>query len=96
MQTSLPSPPPSNLDSLPKQHCGHQSNCLKMIQLLVDGEATEEQLEKLRHNMEVCRPCIEMYHLEKEVKALLQERMEKKCCPDKLIATIKERIFTFS
>jgi mycothiol system anti-sigma-R factor len=67
-----------------------------MIQLLVDGEATEEQLVKLRQNMEVCRPCIEMYHLEKEVKALLQERMEKKCCPDQLIATIKTRISNFS
>ncbi|OIN60286.1 hypothetical protein [Arsenicibacter rosenii] len=96
MQTSLPSPSPSNLDNLPKQHCDNQSNCLKLIQLLVDGEATEEQLEKLKKSMEVCRPCIEMYHLEKEVKALLQERMEKKCCPDKLIATIKSRIANLS
>ncbi|WP_254448695.1 hypothetical protein [Spirosoma rhododendri] len=67
-----------------------------MIQLIVDGEATEQQLARLKDNLETCRPCIEMYHLEREVKELLTKRMEKKCCPDQLIATIKSKILTFS
>lgn len=67
-----------------------------MIQLILDGEATEQQLARLKANLESCKPCIEMYHLEKEVKELLTKRMEKKCCPDQLVATIKSKILTFS
>ena len=95
MQTSLPSSPTSAKPDM-KKHCDHQADCLKMIQLILDGEATEQQLAKLKINLETCQPCIQMYHLEKEVKELLAKRMEKKCCPDQLVATIKSRILTFS
>ena len=97
MQTSLPqsaSQPPAT--PVMKHNCDHQADCLKMIQLILDGEATEQQIDRLRNNLESCRPCIEMYSLEKEVKALLHSRMEKKCCPEQLIATIKARIVSFS
>ncbi len=93
MQTSLY--PSSSSDVSAKQmkhHCDHQADCLKMIQLIIDGEATAQQLERLTVNLETCRPCIEMYHLEKEIKQLMQDRMEKKCCPDQLIATIQAKI----
>lgn len=79
-----------------KHKCDHQADCLKMIQLILDGEATEQQIEKLRNNLETCRPCIEMYKLEKEVKALLHGKMEKKCCPEALVASIKAKIVSFS
>lgn len=96
MQTSLP--PSSSSSAIPamKQNCSHQSDCLKMIQLILDGEATDQQLDRLQLNLETCKPCIEMYHLEKEVKELLTKRMEKRPCPDRLVATIKEKILTFS
>ena len=79
-----------------KENCNHQADCLKMIQLILDGEATEQQLAKLKVNLESCQPCIRMYHLEKEVKELLMKRMEKKSCPERLVATIKSRILSFS
>jgi len=96
MQTSLP--PSSSSPDKPgmKHECGHRADCLKMIQLIVDGEATEQQIARLKDNLETCRPCIEMYHLEREVKELLTKRMEKRCCPDQLIETIKSKILTFS
>jgi anti-sigma factor (TIGR02949 family) len=96
MQTSLPSSSPSSPNPAMKEHCNHQVDCLKMIQLILDGEATEQQLAKLQVNLESCQPCIRMYHLEKEVKELLTKRIEKRCCPDELVATIKSRILSFS
>ncbi len=89
--SSLPSPHPAM-----KEHCSHQADCLKMIQLILDGEATDQQLAKLKINLESCQPCIRMYHLEKEVKELLTKRMDKHACPDELVATIKSRIMNFS
>ncbi|NDU98475.1 hypothetical protein GK108_26550 [Spirosoma terrae] len=79
-----------------KEHCSHRKDCLKMIQLILDGEATDQQLARLKVNLESCQPCIEMYHLEKEVKELLTKRMEKRCCPEQLVATIKSKILRFS
>lgn len=97
MQTSLPSSPSSPESNGPKkQHCDHQTDCLKMIQLLLDGEATEAQKEKFRLNMDMCMPCIKMYHLEKEIKDLLQGKMEKKCCPESLVESIKAKVISFS
>lgn len=95
MQTSL-TPSSSNARPEMKEHCSHSADCLKMIQLILDGEATEQQLARVKANLESCKPCIEMYHLEKEVKELLTKRMEKRCCPDQLVATIKSRILSFS
>jgi len=96
MQTSLS--PSSSSDAKPemKEHCSHQADCLKMIQLILDGEATEQQLARLKANLVSCQPCIQMYHLEKEVKELLTKRIEKKCCPDQLVERIKNKILTFS
>lgn len=79
-----------------KEHCDHQVDCLKMIQVILDGQATEQQIERLRNNLHTCQPCIRMYNLEKEIKQLLNGKMEKKCCPEQLIASIKARISQFS
>lgn len=98
MQTSLPSSSSSPEEKPPmKERCDHQVDCQKMIQLILDGEATEAQLKKFYTiNLETCRPCIEMYHLEKEIKDLLQGRMEKKCCPGSIVDSIKAKIVSFS
>lgn len=80
-----------------KLQCDHSVDCRKLIHLILDKEATPEQVtDFMSNNMETCRPCIEMYHLEKEIKELLQGRMEKRCCPEKLVATIRTRILSFS
>ncbi len=95
MTTSLPS---AQVDAQPrmKQNCDHAADCLKMIQLLLDGEASDQQVERFKNNLDTCRPCIEMYHLEKEIRQLLQGRMEKRICPDQLVQSIKARIVSFS
>jgi len=96
MQTSLSSSSSSDTTPKMKEHCDHRADCLKMIQLILDGEATEQQLARVKANLESCKPCIQMYHLEQEVKELLTKRMEKRCCPEQLVATIKSRILSFS
>lgn len=95
MQTSLPNLPSEAPRSM-KHECEHQGDCLQFIQMVLDGAGTEQDLDRLKRNLESCQPCIQMYHLEKEVKALLQNRMEKRCCPEKIIADIRNRIATFS
>ena len=52
MQTSLPSSSSSDAKPEMKHNCSHQADCLKMIQLIIDGEATDQQLARLKVNLE--------------------------------------------
>ena len=76
-----------------KTQCEHHAECMKSIQAILDGEATEMQKEHFRLNMDQCLPCIEIYRLEKCVKESLQSKVSKIPCPENLIATIRTKIF---
>jgi mycothiol system anti-sigma-R factor len=76
-----------------KQNCANQKDCMQMLQLIVDDEATPEQKEHfLKHHLDECLPCYKNYHLEVEIRQLLK----KKCCggeaPSDIIDAIKARI----
>ena len=75
-----------------KQDCENQRDCMQMLQLIVDGEASPEQKEHfLKHHLEECMPCYKNYHLELKIRELLKT----KCtggCPSEVAATIKNQI----
>jgi hypothetical protein len=75
-----------------KTSCEHQAECMKMVQLIVDGQASEEQIHQFRLNMDNCLPCEKGYELEKCIKETLQLRLEKKCIPSNLIDCIKQKV----
>ncbi|RAJ97844.1 anti-sigma factor (TIGR02949 family) [Larkinella arboricola] len=75
-----------------KESCEHQADCLKRIQAILDGGATDEEKEHFKQHIEICKPCIDMYHLEKCIKEALQGKVEKKCCPEKIAAAIRTEI----
>jgi mycothiol system anti-sigma-R factor len=71
--------------------CG-ENNCLKMLQRILDDEATaEEKNHFLTHHLEECMPCYQNYQLEVTIRQLLKN----KCCqdaPQELVDSIKEKI----
>jgi anti-sigma factor (TIGR02949 family) len=75
-----------------KQDCSNKKDCMEMLQLIVDGEATAEEREHfLKNHLEQCLPCYKNYHLEVEIRQLLKT----KCCgeaPQDLIDTIRARV----
>ncbi len=75
-----------------KQTCTNHAECMKAIQLILDGEASKEQLEHFNHNIDKCLPCIQKYNLEKTIRETLRCKLEKKCVPNDLIASIKTKI----
>ena len=47
-----------------KQQCQNQRECMEMLQLIVDGEASPEQKENfLTHHLELWRQFYKYYHL---------------------------------
>ena len=52
-----------------KTSCEHQAECMKMVQLIVDNQATDEQINaQFEKNMSHCLPCEKGYELEKCIK----------------------------
>ena len=45
-----------------KTSCEHQSDCMKMVQLIVDGQASDEQINQFKLNMDKCLPCEKGYY----------------------------------
>lgn len=75
-----------------KQYCEHHAECLKKIQAVLDGEASEAEKDHFRENMDDCLHCIKMYHLEKCVKEALKAKVDKRLCPDNLVHSIKAKL----
>jgi mycothiol system anti-sigma-R factor len=75
-----------------KQECSNQKNCMEMLQLIVDGEASAEEREHfLTHHLEECLPCYRNYHLEVEIRQLLKAKCSGQA-PQDIIDTIKARV----
>ncbi len=75
-----------------KQNCEHHADCMKIIQAILDDEATDAEKDHFRDNMDKCIPCIESYRLEKCIKDSLQFKVEKKPCPQNILNTILSKI----
>ena len=75
-----------------KQDCSNKKDCMEMLQLIVDGEATTEEREHfLKHHLEECLPCYRNYHLEVEIRQLLKTKCTGQA-PQDLIDTIRARV----
>ena len=75
-----------------KQRCEHHAECMKIIQAILDDEATEAEKDHFRANMDTCIPCIEAFKKEKCIKDSLQLKVEKVPCPKNLLDTILKKI----
>lgn len=66
--------------------------CKEMLQTILDGQASDEQIAHFNEHMCVCLPCHHSYNLEITIKQMLQT----KCCggeaPADLVARIKSQL----
>ncbi len=74
-----------------KSNCSHQPDCLKLIQRILDKEASAEDEARFLANKAYCSPCQEGYELE----VALRQALKSKCtstCPSGLIDSIRSKI----
>jgi anti-sigma factor (TIGR02949 family) len=77
-----------------ENNCPNQRDCIEMLQLIIDGEATSDQRnEFIDNHLEKCLPCFKTYHLEMALKNLLKAKCSSPC-PDGLVDEIKAKINT--
>ena len=68
------------------------ASCMEMLQLVLDGQATDEQVLYWRQHMGMCQPCYEKYNIDNAIK----EAIQSECCcskiPKETIDQLRERI----
>jgi len=68
------------------------SEYAKLIQLVVDNEATKSEEAYLRKHLENCIRCLELFEVDTALKEALKLRLENKEVPTGLAQAIKDKI----
>jgi anti-sigma factor (TIGR02949 family) len=75
-----------------KQDCQNKKECLQMLQLILDGEASPEQKDHfLKQHLEECMPCYQNYNLEVAIRQLLKTKCSQHA-PQDLVDSIKKKV----
>jgi mycothiol system anti-sigma-R factor len=65
---------------------------MEMLQVILDGQATQDQHAYFKQHMDHCMPCFKNYELDMAIKELLKT----KCCggeaPTELVSKIRTQI----
>ena len=75
-----------------KASCEHHHECMKVIQRIIDQEATAEEEAAFLTNKDQCLPCQEGYALELSLKKAIQSKCSVPC-PEQLFAKIRAKFF---
>lgn len=67
-------------------------DCLCKLNLVLDGEATTEEITYLQEHITKCAPCFNHYNIEKSVKEVIKYKLEQRPVPISLIENIRGNI----
>lgn len=77
---------------LNKSLCDQRSSFKKILPLIVDGEAGQEDKLFFENHVKNCVICAKEYQLELSIKNALKTKLEKKLVPDELIEDIRLKV----
>lgn len=66
------------------------ATCMEMLQLVVDGQATAEQVAYWKEHLGMCQPCYEKY----QVDVAVLEKVKSECCCSKIPQSVIDELST--
>ena len=72
--------------------CSEHDRCLELLQLVLDGEASDSEKNYYMHHIEECMPCYRNYNIETEIRNVLRSKLEKKPVPTDLLFSIRSKV----
>ncbi|WP_236612863.1 anti-sigma factor [Cesiribacter andamanensis] len=63
-----------------------------MLQLVLDGEASDTEKHYYMHHIEECMPCYRSFNIETEIRNILRSKLEKKHVPLDLVSSIRSKV----
>ena len=64
------------------------NDALRELYEFLDGELTDEKRDQIKHHIEDCGSCLEVFDFEVELRMVVQKKCEEPC-PDALRAKIE-------
>ena len=80
------------MSQCPDCSCNDYDKCLKILNLILDEEATSEQEDFFFSHIESCIVCFSHYNVEKQIRELIKQRVQKKSVPSELALEIRTKI----
>jgi len=68
------------------------NGCMDVLHMVIDGEATEDQIKYLNEHIDECAPCYNHYKIDKSVKEVIKHKLGNKTVPPALLDNIKSKL----
>lgn len=75
--------------------CSDFSECMEILNLILDNEATKEQTDYFRVHIEGCMVCFQHYEVEQYIRELIKNKLVQQPVPVDLANRIREKINFF-
>ena len=72
--------------------CPEEQRCLHALEVILDEESTPEEAKAYYDHIEECWTCYKNYNLEKNIRTLIRQKLERKPVPEDLVDKIKQDI----
>jgi len=69
------------------------TECLRILNLVLDGEANAEEKAIFKTHLQNCMPYYEIYNVDQAIREMLQKNCKNKQLPSSIKEEIKSRIF---
>jgi anti-sigma factor (TIGR02949 family) len=72
--------------------CPDHEKCIHVINLVIDGEANEDEEAFFYTHIRDCLDCAQYYKLEQSIRSAIRKKLEVKEAPEELIVELKKRV----
>ena len=72
--------------------CEDHDRCMNVINLIIDGEANEEEEAFFYSHIKDCFDCAQFYKLEQSIREAIRNYLEIKEAPEELIMEVRKMV----
>lgn len=72
--------------------CEDHEHCIEVLNLIIDGEANEEEVEFFNSHIKECLLCSQYYSLEQTIREAIRKKLEKKEAPEDFIDELRNKV----
>ena len=76
-----------------KKTCPVEQECLELLRLMLDEQATEEESKYVHEHIDKCYRCYENYDLENTIREAVKNKVKNLKVPPELVTEIKNKIY---
>ncbi len=69
-----------------------KNKCVELLQLVIDGQATEQQEAELEQHIVACKSCKSEFELSQTIKDNLKSRLKRPNIPSELATSIQSKV----